>query len=351
MIDAQFNLYSLPSRPISTMRKITVALLVFPRFQMLDIAAPSDAFAEVKVLSNGECEYEILTIATTRGPIQSSSGLSITPDRTIFDPAPHFDTLIVPGGLGVFDLLEDTPLIDWLLAQGENCRRVGAICNGVFALGAAGMINGKTVTTHWMDAARLSTMFRKAIVEPDRIYVRDDALYTTAGVTAGIDLSLALIEEDFGKKMALDVAKYLIVYLRRTGGQSQFSPLLELQAETDSPVGAIQSYVLENLDVEHTLSSIAEKMQMSERHLSRIVKQECGMTLMTFINDARIDAVRRHLEATDINLTEIAKRCGFANAATLRRVFTKRLGIAPIDYRERFKTDDPAQNKSKIDRH
>jgi transcriptional regulator GlxA family with amidase domain len=346
MIDAQFNLYSLPSRPISTMRKITVALLLFPRFQMLDIAAPSDAFAEVKVLSNGECEYEILTIATTRGPIQSSSGLSITPDRTIFDPAPHFDTLIVPGGLGVFDLLEDTPLIDWLQAQGENCRRVGAICNGVFALGAAGMINGKTVTTHWMDAARLSTMFRKAIVEPDRIYVKDDALYTTAGVTAGIDLSLALIEEDFGKKMALDVAKYLIVYLRRAGGQSQFSPLLELQAETDSPVGAIQSYVLANLDVEHTLPSIAEKMQMSERHLSRIFKQECGMTLMTFVNDARIDAVRRHLESTDISLTEIARRCGFSNASTLRRVFAKRLGISPVDYRERFKTGEPAQKKS-----
>lgn len=350
MIDAQFNLYSSPSRPISSMRKITVALLVFPRFQMLDIAAPSDAFAEVKVLSNGECEYEILTIATTRGPIQSSSGLTITPDRTIFDPAPHFDTLIVPGGLGVFELLEDTPLIDWLLQQGENCRRVGAICNGVFALGAAGMINGKTVTTHWMDAARLSTMFRKANVEPDRIYVKDDALYTTAGVTAGIDLSLALIEEDFGKKMALDVAKYLIVYLRRAGGQSQFSPLLELQAETDSPVGAIQSYVLANLDVEHTLPSIAEKMQMSERHLSRIFKQECGMTLMTFVNDARIDAVRRYLESTDISLTEIAKRCGFTNAATLRRVFAKRLGIGPIDYRERFKTDDPVQKNSKAEK-
>ncbi|MFC7298631.1 GlxA family transcriptional regulator [Herminiimonas aquatilis] len=351
MIDAQFNLYSSPSRPLSTMRKITVALLVFPRFQMLDIAAPSDAFAEVKVLSHGECEYEILTIATTRGPIQSSSGLTITPDRTIFDPAPHFDTLIVPGGLGVFDLLEDTPLIDWLLAQGENCRRVGAICNGVFALGAAGMINGKTVTTHWMDAARLSSMFRKAIVEPDRIYVKDDALYTTAGVTAGIDLSLALIEEDFGKKMALDVAKYLIVYLRRAGGQSQFSPLLELQAETDSPVGAIQSYVLANLDVEHTLPSIAEKMQMSERHLSRIFKQECGMTLMTFVNDARIDAVRRHLEATDISLTEIARRCGFTNAATLRRVFAKRLGIGPVDYRERFRTDDAMQKKTKSEKN
>lgn len=321
------------------MRKISVGLLVFPRFQMLDIAAPGDAFAEVKVLSNGECEYEIMTVATTRGPIQSSSGLTIAPDRTIFDPTPHFDTLIVPGGLGVFDILEDTTLTDWLAMQGENCRRIGAICNGVFALGAAGMISGKTVTTHWMDAARLATMFRKAKVEPDLIYVKDDALYTTAGVTAGIDLSLALIEEDFGKQMAIDVAKYLIVYLRRAGGQSQFSPLLELQVESDSPIATVQSYILDNLEVEHTLPSIAEKMQMSARHLSRVFKQECGMTVMNFVNDARIDASRRHLESTDLGLTDIARRCGFGNAATFRRIFSKRLGISPFDYRQRFHLD------------
>lgn len=330
------------------MRKISVGILVFPRFQMLDIAAPSDAFAEVKILSQGKCEYEILTIATTRGPVQSSSGLTIIPDRTIFDSCPHFDTLIVPGGLGVFDLLEDTSLIDWLVLQNDNCRRIGAICNGVFALGAAGMINGKTVTTHWMDAARLATMFRKAKVQPDRIYVKDGGLYTTAGVTAGIDLSLALIEEDFGKKIALDVAKYLIVYLRRAGGQSQFSPLLEMQAEadSDSALGELRSHVLANLDIEHTLPSIAQKMQMSERHLSRLFKQAYGMTLMTFVNDARIDEARHYLESTNVNLNEIARRCGFSNGATLRRVFSKRLGIAPIDYQQRFHSDAGSSNEN-----
>src|ERR1700737_3332557 len=158
MINAPFNGHFKSFRSNLTARKITVGLLVFPCFQMLDHAAPSDAFSEVKVLSNGECEYKIITIATTRGPIQSSSGLTIMPDRTIFDPCPHFDTLLVLGGAGVFDLLEDTPLIDWLVAQNENCRRIGAICNGVFALGAAGMINDRTVTTHWMDAARLASM-------------------------------------------------------------------------------------------------------------------------------------------------------------------------------------------------
>jgi transcriptional regulator GlxA family with amidase domain len=342
MINAPLNRHSKSFRSNLTARKITVGLLVFPRFQMLDHAAPSDALSEVKILSNGECEYKILTIATTRGPIQSSSGLTIMPDRTIFDPCPHFDTLLVLGGAGVFDLLEDTPLIDWLVAQSENCRRIGAICNGVFALGAAGMINDKTVTTHWMDAARLASMFRSAKVQPDRIHVKDGTLYTTAGVTAGIDLSLALIEEDFGKNMALDVAKYLIVYLQRAGGQTQFSPLLEMQAESDSdsPIGELRSYVLANLDIDHTMSSIAEKMQMSERHLSRVFKQDYGMTLMTFVNDARIDAARLYLESTNVNLNDIARCCGFNNVATLRRVFTNRLGIGPFDYRQRFRSEE-----------
>lgn len=348
MINSPVHRYAQVSRPIPAVRKISVGILVFPRFQMLDIAAPSDAFAEVKILSKAECEYEILTVATTRGPIQSSSGLTITPDRTIFDSCPHFDTLIIPGGLGVFDLLEDTSLIDWLKTQHENCRRIGAICNGVFPLGAAGLINGKTVTTHWMDASQLATMFRKAKVQPDRIYVKDAGLYTTAGVTAGIDLSLALIEEDFGKQIALDVAKYLIVNLRRAGGQSQFSPLLEMQAETDSDsaIGELRSYVLANLDIEHTMPSIAERMQMSERHLSRLFKQVYGMTPMTFVNDARIDRARHYLESTNVNLNDIARRCGFNNVSTLRRVFTKRLGIGPGDYRQRFRSEAETPNES-----
>lgn len=320
------------------MRKIRIAMLLFPRFQMLDIAGPGDAFAEVKILSGGECEYEIMTIGTTRGPVQSASGMSITPDRTIFDACPHFDTLIVPGGLGVFDTLEDTTLIDWIVAQSDDCRRIGAICNGVFALGAAGLINGRTVTTHWMDVPRLGSMFRRAVIEPDRIYVKDGALYTTAGVTAGIDLALALIEEDFGKKMALDVAKYLIVYLRRAGGQSQFSPLLETQAGDDSQVAAVQEFILANLEMDHTLLTIAEKMDVSARHLSRIFKKECGVTVMNFISDARIDAARRYLESTDLGLKEIARRCGLDNADALRRIFLRRLDITPVEYRQRFRT-------------
>jgi len=216
---------------------------------------------------------------------------------------------------------------------------MGSICNGVFALGSAGLIDHKTVTTHWMDAANLAQKYPKVTVEPDRIYVKDGRFYSTAGVTAGIDLSLAMIEEDFGREMAVDVAKYLIVYLRRAGGQSQFSPLLESQAAQDSQVREIQSFMLENLKQPHTLESLAERVHMSPRNLSRIFKKECGVTLMEFLTDARIDAARRHLENTDMAIKEIAFLCGFDSADSLRRVFSQRLSITPVEYRQRFHSD------------
>jgi transcriptional regulator GlxA family with amidase domain len=320
------------------MRKISVGMVLFPGFQLLDIAGPKDAFAQVKVLSNGECEYEMLTVGTTRSPLLSSSGLTVIPDRTIFDPCPHFDTIIVPGGLGIFDVYADSTLCDWLKVQEKRCRRLAAICNGVFAFGAAGLIERKSVTTHWMDAAHLSELFPSAHVDPDHIHVKDGTIYTTAGVTAGIDLSLLMIEEDFGKRMAIDVAKYLVVYLRRAGGQSQFSPLLDVQGGVDSQVEAIQDYLLAHLHINHSLASLAERVHMSPRNLSRLFTKEIGTPPMAFLADARIDAVRRYLEATEQSMKEIAHRCGFENADSLRRVFVKRLAISPVEYRQRFRS-------------
>ena len=322
------------------MRKISVAVILFPRFQLLDLSGPADAFGEVKVLSDGACQYEILTVGTTRGPIRSSSGIAINPDRTIFDPCPQFDTLLVPGGLGVFDVLEDNTVLEWLMQQSRACRRLGAVCNGGFALGAAGLLKNRTVSTHWMDASRMASMFPSARIEPDRIYIKDGPLYTTAGVTAGIDLSLLLIEEDFGKKMALDVAKYLIVYLRRAGGQSQFSPLLEMQADNNTEVAAIQEFILSNLRLQHTAVSIAAHFGMSQRNLSRVFRKHSGTTLIAFLNDARIDAARRYLETSDLSIKDIAARCGFDGSDSLRRLFSQRLDIAPLEYRQRFRSSD-----------
>jgi transcriptional regulator GlxA family with amidase domain len=320
------------------MKRIKVGMVVFPGFQLLDIAGPKDAFAEVKVLSKGECEYDMLTIGTTRGSLQSSSGLAIMPERTIFDACPEFDTIIVPGGLGIFDAYDDPALSDWLRAQYRRARRVCAICNGIFALGSAGLIDQRVITTHWMDAPRLAATFPKARIEPDHIYVKDGKIYSTAGVTAGIDLSLALIEEDFGKAMALDVAKYLIVYLRRAGGQSQFSPLLESQASPGSNTTSLQQYILDNLHLDHTIASLAERAHMSSRNLARTFGKECGMTPMAFLSNARIDAARRYLESTELSLREIARRCGFDSTDSLRRTFNRRLQINPAEYRARFRS-------------
>lgn len=345
------------------MKRIKIGMVVFPGFQLLDIAGPRDAFAEVKILSQGACEYEMLTVGTTRGAVTSSSGFSTIPDRTIFDLCPEFDTVIVPGGLGIFEAFDDPALSGWLKDRYKRCRRVSAICNGLFALGSAGLLDNRVVTTHWMDVPRLAATFPRAKVEPDHIFVQDGKIYTTAGVTAGIDLSLAMIEADFGKQMALDVAKYLVVYLRRAGGQSQFSPLLEAQACTDSQMTVIQQYMLDSLGSDHTLASLAQRAHMSERNLSRTFAKETGLPPMTFLVNARIDAARRLLEGTDLSLRDIAKHCGFENTESLRRTFHRRLQINPADYRERFQssqridgtddhdvTDEPTQRQQRAAR-
>jgi transcriptional regulator GlxA family with amidase domain len=306
---------------LAPVRKITVGVLLFPGFQMLDVAGPGDAFAEVKILTKGLGQYDL-----------------VTADRTIFDPCPHFDTLVVPGGLGVFELLEDHTVLDWVRTQVDNCRRVSAICNGVFILGAAGQINDKLVTTHWMDAPRLAQMFRRARIEPDRIFVKDGPLYTTAGVTAGIDLSLAFIEEDFGRQVALDVAKYLIVYLRRVGGQSQFSPLLEGEALEGELVRSVRDLLRTDLAGSHNLEALAGRHSMSVRNFTRSFKRESGMTPIAFINDLRIDHARAFLEGTDLGLADIAVKCGFGTLENFRRVFVRRLQLTPQEYRQHFRT-------------
>jgi transcriptional regulator GlxA family with amidase domain len=320
------------------MKHVTVAMVVFPGFQLLDIAGPKDAFAAVCSLSHAACEYEMLTVGTTRGSVLSSSGLGVVPDRTIFDPCPQFDTVIVPGGLGIYDASGDGTFNRWLAARSRAGRRTAAISNGVFALGAAGLIDGRKVTTHWLDVARLAAAFPAARIEPDNIYTKDREIYTTAGATASVDLSLAMIEEDFGAAMALDVAKHLLVHLRRAAGQSQFSPLLTSLADTHSPVLAIQQYMLENLLDKHRLASLAKRACMSERSLSRVFTTECGISPMRFLAQARLDMARRYLENTDLPLKYVARRCGFDGSESLRRAFRRRLDIVPIDYRHRFRS-------------
>lgn len=312
--------------------------MVFPGFQLLDVAGLQDAFSEVKVISKGEVSYELITIGTTREAIHSSSGLGVTPNRTIFDPCPFLDTVIVPGGVGVFNTLDDEILSNWLSQQFRSARRIAAICNGAFLFGVAGLLDGRTVTTHWADANNLADMFPKTKVLPDNIYIKDEQVYTTAGVTAGIDLSLVLIEEDFGFQMALDVAKYLVVYVRRAGGQSQYSPLLDAQGNADSKCQKIQQFMLADLVTDHTVISLGKQFNMSPRNLSRIFHKEYGIGPIEYLTNARIEASRALLEIGQSSVGMIARRCGFKNVEAFRRAFFGRLGVSPLDYRERFRS-------------
>lgn len=319
-------------------RRISVGILVFPGFQLLDIAGPKDAFAEVQILSRGAFQYDITTVGTAAGCMRCGSGLTVLPDYSIVDSPPQFDTVIVPGGLGVFDLLDDATVNDWLIKQSGSCRRLAAVCNGALTFGVAGLLQNRTVTTHWMDAPRLGTMVPTAKVLRDQIFVKDDKLYTTAGVSAGIDLALALIEEDCGKELALSVAKYLIVHVQRSGDQSQYGPLVDIQTPAESPIQRLQQFMLDNLTENHTVDSLATRAKLSGRQLSRVFSREYGITLMAFLSDARLDAAKRYLESTNAPLSEISRRCGFDGADALRQAFSRRLKISPLEYRSRFQS-------------
>ncbi len=295
-----------------------------------------DAFAHVKILTSESSGYKLIVIGTISGSISSSCGVAILPDQTILESCTELDTLIISGGKGISEIFNEPPFGEFLEKQYNHSRRFAAIGNGVFAFGPMGFLDGRQVTTHWMDAARLCEFFPHAIVRPAKIYVKDYNLYTSAGFIASIELSLLMIEEDFGKKLAFEVAKYLVVYLRRAGDQSQYSPLLEVQGRTDSQVEIIQSYLMSNMELNHSLDSLAKRVHMSPRNLSRLFTKEIGSPPMQFLSDARIDAARRYLETTELSIKDISHRCGFESADKLRRVFSKKLKISPGAYRTNF---------------
>lgn len=316
------------------MRKIRIGILLFPGFQLLDIAGPRNAFGEVREL--GEGLYDIVTISTTSTPLRSACGLTVIADRSIAEPGPFFDTLIVPGGVGMLDLYQDPRLITWLSRQFKRSRRMAAVCNGVFALAGAGLLERRKVTSHWADAPRLRAAFPELQVCAEALHIKDGPIYTSAGASAAMDLALVLIEEDFGRAMALQVAQYLLVYLERPGDQAQFGPLLDRHAHGDAQVQAVRNYVFAHLQHPHSLASLAERVHMSPRNLTRLFSKQTGITPMAFVIDARIDAARELLETTELPISTVAARCGVDSADHLRRVFGKRLGLSPLEYRQRF---------------
>lgn len=314
-----------------------VVIVVPPNAQSLDVAGPVDAFLEANRQSSGVADYEVRLLSATSERTVKAGSLSLVTDASIFDAVPTVDTLLVAGTPDYEQAYASVGLHGWLRQQAPQTRRFGSVCTGAFFLAAAGLLDGKSATTHWQHAAELAERFPAIDVVADRIFVQDGALHTSAGVTAGIDMALKLIEDDHGRELALTVARRLVVFLKRPGGQSQFSAHLAAQVSAEGRIQGVQHRILDHLSDDLSLTALAGHAAMSVRNFTRIFQSETGTTPADFVELARVDAARRMLEDTDTPLQRVAFRCGFASADTMRRAFRKRMGIGPNEYRERFR--------------
>lgn len=314
----------------------SIAIIVVPGAQALDIAGPLDVFSEANRFTGSEHQYRMEILGAEPGLITCSNGMPLAPARHYSEAGERFDLVLAAGGPALPQRAPDAALSSWLRNAAERSARYGAICNGAFLLGHAGLLDGKTVTTHWNDAASLARRFPMTKVESDRIFMRDDRLYTSAGVTAGIDLSLYLLAQDCGADVALNVAKRLVVFTQRQGGQSQFSPFLTPLVAEASPVSVVQHYVLAHLTEELTVERLAALVAMSARNFARIFARDAQVTPAEFVESARLDAARALLESSDDPMKSVAYRSGFRSTDQMRMVFVKRLGITAMQYRANF---------------
>ncbi|KHA78981.1 AraC family transcriptional regulator [Janthinobacterium lividum] len=317
----------------------TIAILIFPGVQALDVSGPMDVFAEANSFLPPERQYRIEVLGTQEGLLRCSNGLCLAAHRHYAQAHDAYDLLLVAGGPGLPAQPVDADLSAWLASAAGKARRHGSICNGAFLLGHAGLLDGKKVATHWNDAAALAARFPLAQVDADSIYVHDGNLVSSAGVTAGIDLSLSLLAEAGGvggAQLALQVARRLVVYTQRQGGQSQFSPYLTPVVDAASPVAQAQQYVLAHLGEVLDVDTLARLVAMSPRNFARVFVRELGVTPAQFIESARLDAARALLEASSDPLKTVAWRCGFGTADQLRTVFLRRLGVSAKQYRQHF---------------
>jgi transcriptional regulator GlxA family with amidase domain len=318
-----------------------VAILAFPGVQSLDVTGPLEVFAGAKALveaaDHGERGYELRIVSSDGAPLRTSSGLTLVPDSSISDPTLEPDTLIVAGGRGSIEARADGALIDWIARTASTARRTASVCTGAFLLAEAGLLDGRRATTHWASAGRLAERYPRINVDPEPIFVRDGPIWTSAGVTAGMDLALALVEEDLDRDAALTIARHLVLFLRRPGNQSQFSATLASQQPAREPLREVQRLVIEEVAGEHSVEAMATRAHMSPRHFARAFRAETGITPARYVERVRLEAARRRLEDTAEPVSAVAAACGFGTAETMRRVFLRALGVGPAEYRRRFR--------------
>ncbi|ABS62091.1 transcriptional regulator, AraC family [Parvibaculum lavamentivorans DS-1] len=318
-----------------------VMMVIYDGAQVLDVAGPVQLLSAA-TFPDGRAAYEIELVAEKPGPVATTSGLLLMAARGFADIPPaalrKIDTLMVTGGLGSRVEMENRHLLAFVRAAAAPARRVVSICTGAVILAAAGLLDGRRATTHWAYAPTMRRRFPKVAVEEDAIYVRDGKFWTSAGVTAGMDLALALVEEDLGREMALALARHHVMYLMRPGGQSQFSAQLAAQHVEDERLARVCAFVIENPRADLTVPALAARAVMSERSFARHFVAETGFTPAQFVERARLDEACRRLANGDHSLDAVSADAGFGAAERMRRAFIRHLGVTPGRYRERFRT-------------
>jgi transcriptional regulator GlxA family with amidase domain len=311
------------------LRRVVIA--AFPQVQSLDVVGPAEVFSATR-------SYEVQVVAPDPEPFFMSNGMQVIPAAALDDVRGPIDTLVVAGGAGSRDAASDERVIGWVRAAARRSRRVTSVCTGAFLLAAAGVLDGRRATTHWEWCDTLAGLFPSIEVERDAIYVVDGPVYTSAGVTAGMDLALALVEEDLGPKVARDVAQQLVVFLRRPGGQSQFSSQLAALPAAHEPLRDLQAWIPGNVGADLSVPALAERVAMSPRNFARTFRRETGMTPAAYVESVRVEQARIALESSHAPVETVASECGFGTVETMRRAFHRRLGVGPADYRNRFQS-------------
>ncbi|MEU7555919.1 DJ-1/PfpI family protein [Streptomyces sp. NPDC044571] len=319
-----------------------IVVIVFDGVDLLDVTGPPEVFALLQREVDGATGYDVVLAAETMDPVTTSAGVRILPDATFQDVSGReIDTLLVPGSVEVDDhrrvhALTDPTVVGWVKTLAGRARRVASVCVGAHLLAAAGLLDGKRATTHWSTAQQLAADHPSVEVDADPIFIRDHEVWTGAGISACLDLSLALVADDFGEAAALRVARQLVMYLKRPSGQSQFSvPLAPLS--TTRRIEDLRHHITRNITAPLTVADLAAHAHVSERQLTRIFKTELGMTPAAYVESARVEVARNRLESTDDSLERVASTCGFNTTDTLIRAFRRTLDATPTEYRNRFR--------------
>lgn len=319
----------------------SIVMVGYEGAQILDIAGPLEMFAAANILherpdEGGSPPYEISLLAKDAGPFETTGGLSLVAHESLEEFSGEVDTLMVSGGDGTLQALEDETLLDFIRQTAGRARRIVSICSGAFLLAEAGLLEGRRATTHWNAAAYFKKRYPDIELEEDAIYVRDGNVWSSAGVTSGMDLALALIALDLGADTALEVARKNVIFMLRPGGQSQFSSHLKAASGGEGPVGRAMQWIVSHLKDDLSLPQLSNIAAMSERTFLRKFKGVADMTPAKYVEAVRLETARQKLEASDHSVDVIADECGFGSSERMRRVFHRQLGVAPQQYRDRF---------------